>query len=537
MYSGRANEGPYSQGLSDSEREAVSLLLHYLDNRDELDFFKAGPINALTTLVHSNSLELHRSAALAFAEITEKCIRAVNRETLEPILELLQNPDVEVQRAAGAALGNLAVNNANKKLIVEMNGLEPLTKQMMSNNVEVQCNAVGCMTNLATHEDNKVKIANSGALGPLTTLAKSKDMRVQRNATGALLNMTHSDENRKQLVKVGAVPVIVSLLSSTDPDVQYYCTTALSNIAVDPENRKNLAKNEPRLVSQLVRLVGFSGSPRVQCQATLALRNLASDVNYQLEVVQSGGLPHILQLLKSAQSPLVLAAAACLRNISIHPSNERAIIDAGFLEPLVELLGRFDHEEILCHTVSTLRNLAAVSEQNKLEIVEAGVVQKFNEKVLTAPVSVQSEITACLAVLALGDELKDKLFDLGIINVLVPLTKTDNIEVQGNSAAALGNLSAKISSYKPFITAWTEPDGGIQDFLLRFLTSKELTFEHIAAWMILQLLESEDRKLKELFLGTPEILENVERLAARSVGEVRGDEAYDANQADRKSVV
>lgn len=32
MYSGRANEGPYSQGLSDNEREAVSLLLHYLDN-------------------------------------------------------------------------------------------------------------------------------------------------------------------------------------------------------------------------------------------------------------------------------------------------------------------------------------------------------------------------------------------------------------------------------------------------------------------------------------------------------------------------
>lgn len=37
-------------------------------------------------------------------------VREVDRDTLEPILSLLQSPDIEVQRAASAALGNLAVN-------------------------------------------------------------------------------------------------------------------------------------------------------------------------------------------------------------------------------------------------------------------------------------------------------------------------------------------------------------------------------------------------------------------------------------------
>ena len=91
---------------------------------------------------------------------------------------LLQSHDVEVQRAASAALGNLAVNSAsrpmsppayascqltspcrvrtadNKLLIVKLGGLEPLIRQMLSQNVEVQCNAVGCITNLATHGEN-----------------------------------------------------------------------------------------------------------------------------------------------------------------------------------------------------------------------------------------------------------------------------------------------------------------------------------------------------------------------------------------------
>lgn len=37
-------------------------------------------------------------------------MRAVDKNTLEPILFLLESSDIEVQRAASAALGNLAVD-------------------------------------------------------------------------------------------------------------------------------------------------------------------------------------------------------------------------------------------------------------------------------------------------------------------------------------------------------------------------------------------------------------------------------------------
>ena len=43
-------------------------------------------------------------------------VREVDRDTLEPILFLLQSPDIEVQRAASAALGNLAVNSMRSQM-------------------------------------------------------------------------------------------------------------------------------------------------------------------------------------------------------------------------------------------------------------------------------------------------------------------------------------------------------------------------------------------------------------------------------------
>lgn len=402
----------------------------------------------------------------------------------------------------------------------------------MSPNVEVQCNAVGCITNLATHEDNKARIARSGALGPLTRLAKSKDMRVQRNATGALLNMTHSgmfacngnrdgltypaDDNRQQLVNAGAIPVLVQLLSSPDMDVQYYCTTALSNIAVDQSNRKKLAQTESKLVQSLVQLMD-SGTPKVQCQAALALRNLASDEKYQLEIVRARGLPPLLRLLQSSYLPLILSAVACIRNISIHPLNESPIIDAGFLKPLVDLLGSTDNEEIQCHAISTLRNLAASSDRNKQLVLEAGAVQKCKELVLDVPLSVQSEMTAAIAVLALSDELKSQLLELGVFEVLIPLTDSESIEVQGNSAAALGNLSSKVGNYSIFVRDWTEPNGGIHGYLKRFLASGDPTFQHIAIWTLLQLLESEDKKLVSLVAKSEDIIQMVKTIADRHV--------------------
>ncbi|KAL9030365.1 MAG: hypothetical protein Q9196_001515 [Gyalolechia fulgens] len=522
---GRSRDGLYEPALADSEREAVSDLLGYLENRGETDFFSGEPLQSLSILVYSENVDLQRSASLTFAEITERDVREVDRATLEPILFLLQSPDMEVQRAASAALGNLAVNTENKVAIVMLGGLTPLIQQMKSPNVEVQCNAVGCITNLATHEDNKAKIARSGALGPLTRLAKSKDMRVQRNATGALLNMTHSDENRQQLVNAGAIPVLVQLLSSSDVDVQYYCTTALSNIAVDAGNRKRLAQNESRLVQSLVHLMD-SSSPKVQCQAALALRNLASDERYQLEIVRARGLAPLLRLLQSSYLPLILSAVACIRNISIHPMNESPIIEAGFLTPLVELLGSTDNEEIQCHAISTLRNLAASSERNKQLVLEAGAVQKCKQLVLEVPLSVQSEMTAAIAVLALSDQLKTDLLNLGVFDVLIPLTDSASVEVQGNSAAALGNLSSKVGDYSVFIQDWTLPNGGIHGYLTRFLDSGDSTFQHIAIWTLVQLLESEDEKLISLIHNADDIVKTVRTIADKNV-ESDEDEAED----------
>lgn len=205
-----------------------------------------------------------------------------------------------------------------------------------------------------------------------------------------------------------------------------------SHLSLAP-HRKKLAQ-EPRLIEQLITLMS-SSALKIQCQAALALRNLASDgqtsifslfpvdqsaqephvESYQLSIVSHGGLPPLLKLLSTTSPPLLLAAVACVRNVSIHHLNESAIVAAGFLPPLIALLTH-ENEEIQCHAISTLRNVAAGMEEesNRERIVDGGGITKMiavmQEKTSSAEVSplgwqVLSEMTAAIAVLALSSTI------------------------------------------------------------------------------------------------------------------------------------
>jgi len=93
------------------------------------------------------------------------------------------------------------------------------------------------------------------------------------------------------------------------------------------------------------------------------------------------------------------------------------------------------------------------------------------------------------------DELKSQLLEMGVLEFLIPLTNSPSGEVQGNAAAAIGNLSSKDNriandDYSHFNDVWEKPDGGMHDYLHRFLINPDGTFQHIAVWTIVQLLES-----------------------------------------------
>lgn len=68
-----------------------------------------------------------------------------------------------------------------------------------------------------------------------------------------------------------------------------------------------------------------------------------------------------------------------------------------------------------------------------------------------------------------------------------------------------------------FLTNWTSPSGGIQGYLDRFLDSGDPTFQHIATWTLLQLLESNDQKLTEHIRQSEKMMQVVRQISEKTV--------------------
>lgn len=79
-----------------------------------------------------------------------------------------------------------------------------------------------------------------------------------------------------------------------------------------------------------------------------------------------------------------------------------------------------------------------------------------------------------------------------------------------------------VGDYSIFIQDWTEPEGGIHGYLARFLASGDPTFQHIAIWTLLQLLESGDKRLVNLISRAEDVVSMVRMIADRSLSEIGG---------------
>jgi len=74
-----------------------------------------------------------------------------------------------------------------------------------------------------------------------------------------------------------------------------------------------------------------------------------------------------------------------------------------------------------------------------------------------------------------------------------------------------------VGDYSIFLQNWTSPSGGIRGYLSRFLASGDATFQHIAIWTLLQLLESNDKKLLETIHQSDDIMNMVREISEKTV--------------------
>ncbi|KAJ1550813.1 Vacuolar protein 8, partial [Nowakowskiella sp. JEL0078] len=485
---------------------------------------------------------------------------------LDTLYRLMFSSKVELQTNVVGCITNLAAFGPNKTIIANSKVLPSLMRLSKSKDIRVQRNAAGAILNLTHSEENRKKLVSNGAIPTLVKLLNVMDTEIQYYSTTALSNIAVDEQSRKLLSRTEPkfVGMLLKLLQSPSSKVKCQSVLALRNLASDEYFQlKIVQENGLQPLLKLISSIPLLQTPVLSQSSSPPVYISKSDSNL-VEISNKRTIS-----FSQTSIPLIIAAVSCLRNISIHTQNESAILKQGVIEILAKLLrteiesDTAAEEEILSHVINTIRNLftsyssvTATSVKNNKKTIKCNIdsqslvgiddllesikylleryliqnqtgfpvhspVMEFSQQqdIQKPSSSLISEVTACLAILALHEDFVVKIVKIGVCDEVLKLvlqivsmqTDETKMEIVGNSGAILGNILSKcgkLSGVKDwFLQNWSSIDEYFSIFLhfaMKGTAVKRVSdgkienevFGKIVGWSLIQILEGGGEALK-----------------------------------------
>ncbi|KAJ4877746.1 hypothetical protein Rs2_42764 [Raphanus sativus] len=212
---------------------------------------------------------------------------------IPPLVELLNFPDVKVQRAAAGALRTVSFrNDENKNQIVELNALPTLVLMLHSEDPSMHGEAIGAIGNLVhSSPDIKKEVIRAGALQPVIRLLSSTCLETQREAALLIGQFASPDSDCKvHIAQRGAITPLIKMLQSSDEQVMEMSAFALGRLAQDTHNQAGIGQRGG-IISLLNLLDVKTGS--VQHNAAFALYGLADNEENIADFIKAGGIQRL----------------------------------------------------------------------------------------------------------------------------------------------------------------------------------------------------------------------------------------------------
>lgn len=374
---------------------------------------------------------------------------------IKPVIDSLLGGKLSLnaQSHGAAVLSGLAPVATNAQAIKEARGIDPLVHLLSQGNVEAKEHAAAALAQIAMRADASHEIAKAGAVSAFVQWLVDPTLGPPSVAAQALSDIALDNPDiQTQIAEEGAIPPLVDMVGAA----------SLLQAAHDSSSP---GRNDPSSPLPTVRTArnsnpspgGMTSSAHAKLAAirlsTLAAGALATlakeNVVNQIIVNEEGGIPHLVELLKGAESTHKHAhesATRALGYLGVEEYNRSAIARAGGIGPLVTLLNS-ESETTQKFTAATLE-LLACHPSNQIALAKAGAIAPL-VNLLSSTESTSQHAIGALLYLASHDEMSRN----AVVQRLVAVLGQRNASAQMKSAEALAVLAMRSPENRKAITA------------------------------------------------------------------------------------
>eukprot|EP00656_Telonema_subtile_P025625 TRINITY_DN2766_c0_g2_i1.p1 TRINITY_DN2766_c0_g2~~TRINITY_DN2766_c0_g2_i1.p1 ORF type:complete len:1341 (-),score=383.37 TRINITY_DN2766_c0_g2_i1:91-4113(-) len=369
--------------------------------------------------------------------------------------------NIEVQQAACEALSRLGVDASlleSKEDQTEQNspdaddeqaniGIPEMVQLAESNFIEVQLFAAGELANIALNHESICDVIQAHGLDPLLKLAESPNETVQAQATRALLNLSSGDDGLD-------IAHYTRLLEARKEELNRTAKAQSRRLKDDKvaEYEFKIKLKQDKIQTYCDRLqklhkLVHTSSMYVQRNVAATIANLAIYPDVQaamllLETAGEGGIFNLIQMLHSSSSlDMKVHAARALFNLSVSDTCREKIVELRGVKICFDLLSH-KNVQIKRLVVGIIAHIAS-SAAMRIELAGKSIdgLERLISLATETHVSiVQEQLARALAMLALNDDNKRKIVQLGGSKIIIRWAGSTRIGVQIQAAKALCNL-------------------------------------------------------------------------------------------------
>jgi len=332
--------------------------------------------------------------------------------------------------------------------------------------------------------------------------------------------MTASSGMRSHAFTVADIPTLWANIQSSDPQIRLDAVKGFRKVLSHEKNPPVREVIDTGVLPILIQLLQSVDSPELQFEAAWALTNIASTDMTRI-VVEAGVVPIMAQLLLS-QSPDVREQCAwCLSNIAGDCAELRDfVIQSGAMQPLLQNVIQPASNSMLRNTIWALSNLCRGKPQPKMETVAPAI------PVLAATLNSEDTeilVDCCWALSYLSDgdnERVEAVVQSNVVPRLVQLLSHASPTVVTPALRTIGNIVSGSDTQTQAVI-----DAGGLAACLPLLDHIKKGIRKEACWMLSNVAAGSSGQVSAL-LGNPQIMYSVVTQLKDAEWEVKKEAAW-----------
>ncbi|GFQ00319.1 U-box domain-containing protein 4 [Phtheirospermum japonicum] len=328
-------------------------------------------VNSTLLFLQSNDLSLRIEAAKEIRRLTKTSQRYRRHfsAAVGPLVNMLRCHPVDANKAALAALLNLAVKDETNKInIIEAGALKPIIAFLQSKNPSLQEHAVAALITLSASSVNKPIISMSGAIPLLVEILVHGSSQAKFDAVMALYNLSTHPDSLTHILRAGPIPPLVNLLKSCKKSsrITEKSTALIESLVVFEEGRIALTSDEGGILAVVEVLEGGSRQSREYAVGALLTMCQSDRAKYRELTLREGVIPGLLELTVQGTPKSQSKAQMLLRLLRDNPYPRSELRPDTLKNIVCNIISQIEGEEQLGKAKQMLAEMVQVSMEQSL---------------------------------------------------------------------------------------------------------------------------------------------------------------------------